>query len=219
MILETLGRAKADNPLFRVLSEAGSLGHDTRTSGEDRLVMSGLSWDNYQQLDAALGQDRSEPRLYFFKGELEIMTTSLLHEKIKKLLSTLLEDYLYESGTEIYPHGQATLKLLNEAGAEPDESWCLGEEKEFPDLILEIVLTSGGLDKLEIYRRFAIPEIWLWQKGALKIWTLRTDRSVYEGSLKRSLLLPALNIEELNRCLGIDSWREARRAFRASWNK
>jgi Uma2 family endonuclease len=219
MILDILGRAKLDSPLFRVLSEADLLGHESRTSGEDRLVMSGLSWDTYQQLDAALGQDRSEQRLYFLKGELEITATSLLHEKIKKLLSTLLEDYLYESGIEIHPHGRATLNLLNETGAEPDESWCLGEEKEFPDLVLEIVLTSGGIDKLEIYRRFPIPEIWLWQKGALKIWTLRRDRSGYEGPLKRSQLLPALDIQELNRCLEMDSWREARRAFRASWSK
>jgi len=60
------------------------------------------------------------------------------------------------------------MRILKEAGAESDESWCFGQQKQFPDLVLEIALSSGGLDKLEIYCRFAVSEVWLWRKGGLE---------------------------------------------------
>ena len=103
---------------------------------------------------------------------------------------------------------------LKQAGAEPDESWCLGEEKEFPDLVLEIALTSGGVNKLELYRRFKVPEVWFWRKNAMEILRLRQDGSGYDR-INQSRLLPKLDVALLQRCVGIVSWREARRAFRA----
>ena len=106
------------------------------------------------------------------------------------------------------------MRILKEAGAEPDESWCLGEEKEFPDIVLEIALTSGGIDKLDIYRRFSVREVWLWRKGTLEIWTLRRQGSAYDGPARKSRSLPGLNVAALERCLALKSWREARRAFR-----
>jgi len=151
------------------------------TNPEERLIICGLSWQRYLDLDKALGDDRPGPRFYYLDGDLEIMTTSNEHERIKKWLGGFIEDYFLHLDTEIVTRGQATMRLaLKEAGAEPDESWCLGEEKEFPDLVLEIALTSGGVSKLEIYRRFAVPEVWMWRRGRLEIHTLRADGSGYE---------------------------------------
>src|SRR6266496_3839416 len=121
------------------------------TEPEERLIICGLSWQRYLDLDKALGDDRPGPRFYFLDGDLEIMTTSKEHERIKTWIGDLLAIYFDEIEDEIMPRGQATMRLaLKEAGAEPEESWCLGDEKEFPDLVLEIALTSGGLNKLEI---------------------------------------------------------------------
>jgi Uma2 family endonuclease len=106
------------------------------------------------------------------------------------------------------------MRILKEAGAEPDKSWCIDEEKQWPDLVLEIALTSGGTPKLDIYRRFGVPEVWLWLKGALEVWTLRRNKSGYDGPASKSRLLPALDISLLTRCVMKDSWREARREFR-----
>ena len=62
-----------------------------------------------------------------------------------------------ETGIEIMPRGQATIRAaLKEAGAEPDESWCIAEEKEFPDIVLGVALTCGGLNKLTIYSQFRV---------------------------------------------------------------
>ena len=186
------------------------------TEPEERLIICGISWQRYLALDKALGDDRPGPRFYYLEGDLEIMTTSKEHERIKKWLASLVEIYLEEKAIEIMPRGQATMRLaLKEAGAEPDESWCIWEEKEFPDIVLEIALTSGGVSKTEIYRRFHVPEVWFWRRGKLEIFKLRTDGSGYDR-VARSGLLPDLDPALLERCVQIRSWLEARRAFRAT---
>jgi hypothetical protein len=85
--------------------------------------------------------------------------------------------------------------------------------------VLEIALTSGGIDKLEVYRQFAVPEVWVWRKGKLEIWALRRDRVAYEGPFRKSRLLPGLDIAALVRCLNLNSWLEARRAFRRTFDR
>ena len=182
---------------------------------EERVVLCGVSWARYLALDAALGHDRPGPRMYYLDGELEIMSTSEEHERIKKWISDFLADFFFDLGTEIFTRGQATMRdALKQAGAEPDESWCLGEEKKFPDLVFEIALTSGGVRKLETYRRFAVPEVWIWRKKNLEIFTLRPDGSGYDTS-SASRLLPDLDLDLLRRCVALPSWQQARRAFRA----
>jgi Uma2 family endonuclease len=217
MIAELFTEPEARRPfekVFRPATSGASNGNSALAPSEERVVLCGVSWEQYEQLDKELGDDRPAPRLYWFDGQLEIMTTSLKHEKLKEWLGSLLEDYFFDLEMETFPHGQATLKRLEEAGAEPDKSWCLGEEKEFPDLVLEIALSSGGIPKLDIYQRFGVPEVWLWRKDAREIWLLRPDKSGYDGPARKSRLLRDLDIGLLERCLAMPSWREARSAFR-----
>ena len=56
---------------------------------EERMVICGVSWERYLALDKALGDDRPGPRFYYLDGELEIMTTSNEHERIKKWIGDL----------------------------------------------------------------------------------------------------------------------------------
>ncbi len=184
------------------------------TEPEERIIRCGTSWDRYLALDKAFGDDRPTPRFYYLDGELEILTTSSEHERIKKWFGDLLGDYFMHVGLDVMPRGQATLRAaLKQAGAEPDESWCIGTDKEFPDLALEIALTAGGVDKFEIYRRFGIPEVWFWRCHKLEIYVLNTAGR-YE-LLPQSRLLPGLPLALLERCLAIPSWRQARQTFRA----
>ena len=195
-----------------------SLEPDRLTDGhepEARAVYSDLSWERYLALDQALGEDRPVPRLYYLDGDLEIMSTPDEHERIKKWIADCVSDYLMELDLTIMPRGNATMQLaLKEAAAEPDEAWCLGKLGQFPDLVLEIALSSGGVRKLDLYQRFAIPEVWLWRKGKLEVHALRADGSSYERTEQGSRLLPGLDVALLERCVAITDWREARRAFR-----
>jgi Uma2 family endonuclease len=188
------------------------------TDPEQRVVYYGISWERYLAIDERLGEDRPGPRLYYLDGQLEIMGTSNEHERIKKWLGDLLADFFLEKGIEIMPRGQATMRLaLKAAGAEPDESWCLHEEKQFPDLVLEIALTSGGINKLDVYRRFKVPEVWFWRRNKLEIFALGASGD-YEPS-PASQLLPGLDLALLEHCVGIRSWQQARRTFRAALSK
>ena len=78
------------------------------------------------------------------------------------------------------------MRIMGEAGAEPDESWCIGEEAEFPHLVVEVALTSGGISKLELYRRFGIGEVWIWRKEKIEAWVLREDRAGYDVHRRRA---------------------------------
>src|SRR5437762_2671352 len=191
---------------------------DSRTSHlepEQRVVFCGISWNRYLAFDEKLGDNRPGPRLYYLDGELELMTTSNEHERAKTWIGDFLADYFLETGAEIITRGQATMRLaLKQAGAEPDESWCIGPEKDFPDLVLEIALTSGGVRKLEVYQRFKVPEVWFWRRNKLEIFALSAS-GAYEP-LQRSRLLPTLDIPLIERCVAIPSWQQARQTFRAS---
>jgi Uma2 family endonuclease len=182
---------------------------------EERFIVCGMGWRRYLALDEALGAERPDPRMYYLDGSLEFMTTSSEHERLKEWIGGFMDLYFDHIDTEIFTRGQATMRsALAEAGAEPDKSWCVWSEKEVPDLVLEIALTSGGLDKLEIYRRFEVPEVWIWRKEKLELHLLREDGTGCVAS-PRSRLLPELAPDLIVRCLSTPSWREARRAFRA----
>ena len=207
-------QARAENMRAAVLS----LDPDVLADGhipEARVVYYGLSWQRYLALDQARGDDCSVPRLYYLEGELETMSTSDEHERLKKWFASCMDLYFDQIDIPIMPRGQATMQLaLKEAAAGPDESWCLGEIGKFPDLVLEIALSSGGVRKLDLYQRFAIPEVWIWRKGKLEVHALRADGSGYERVAQGSRLLPGLDVALLERCVAITDWREARRAFR-----
>lgn len=113
------------------------------------------------------------------------------------------------------PRGQGTMRAdMKAAGAEPDESWCIGGERKFPDLVLEIALTSGGINKLETYRRFEVCEVWFWRQNHVEIYALDASGK-YERSLT-SRLLPGLDIDLLERCVAVRDWQLARKTFRAA---
>src|SRR3954454_12133057 len=102
---------------------------------EQRLVFGGVGLAAHLELDEALGHDCPGPRLYYLDGDLEIMSTSEEHERIKKWVGFCVDDFLIHNGILNMPCGQATMHLAERTGAEPDESWCLGGEKPLPDLV------------------------------------------------------------------------------------
>lgn len=99
--------------------------------------------------------------------------------------------------------------------AEPASSWCIASEKKFPDIALEVILNEGGIPKLDLYQRFGVPEVWIWQNGSLAIHRLGADGSAYHP-VKTSGLLPGLDFDVLHRCTAINDWLTVRRTMRAA---
>lgn len=153
-----------------------------------------VSWEQLEQLDINLFGTGA--RLTYLDGILEIMSPlSDEHEDSKKTLAMLVEVYMRIKNIRFYSRGSATLgKRENKTRREPDESYNLGRKKSIPDLILEITVTSGGINKLEIYKRLRIPEVWFWEDGLLSVYCLQADE--YE-KVTKSALLPELDLELL----------------------
>ncbi|MFK0732963.1 MAG: Uma2 family endonuclease [Gloeotrichia echinulata GP01] len=191
---------------------------------EEKFTTSGISWEIYEALLAKL-EDNSHYRVIYLDGVLEIVSPSLRHEKFKKRLGALLETYLDENGFQYTPMGSTTLRnRLKKAGAEPDECYCIGEEKDIPDLVIEVIVTSGSINKLETYRRLGIAEVWFWESNRLKIYHLREEiPSVFKetygyAEIEGSELLPELNISLLEECTLISDHTTAKREFKQRIN-
>ena len=134
---------------------------------EERFITNGVSWQQYEELLLNLG-DCPRYRVTYLEGTLEIMSPSRSHEFYKKNIGRLLEAYLEETRTPFWGLGSTTFRKQDKkGGTEPDECYCINTEKELPDLAIEIVLTSGGVDKLKVYQKLGVKEVWFWQKRAV----------------------------------------------------
>ena len=181
------------------------------TDREQRLLMPGTyNWEQFEALEALL-TDSPGLRITYWDGSIEIMTLGEPHELIKKSLAILLEAYFIAMEIEFIPVGSATRRGEEKGTSfEPDESYYLYVKKEQPDLAIEVILTSGNLRKLEKYRRFQIPEVWLWENDRLQVYCLKIDDY---NLVDRSQLLPSLDLDLLVRCIQIPSRLAAMKTF------
>jgi len=159
----------------------------------NKLLLNGISWEKFEQLESTF-QDINGVRFIYLDGDLEIiMSPSQAHEETKSLIGNLLETYMRQKGIRFYMWGSTTLGNKEITGQkEPDESYNIHSKKEIPDLIIEVIVTSGNINILEIYRRIAISEVWFWEDGVLTIYHLKNDQYV---KINQSQLLPELDIE------------------------
>ncbi|MBD2300325.1 Uma2 family endonuclease [Nostoc sp. FACHB-190] len=182
---------------------------------EEKFITTGVNWQMYEALLAKL-EDNSHYRVTYIDGILEIVSPSIRHENLKKRLAILIERYLYLKRIRFSPMGSSTVKKqLKQAGVEPDECYAIGEKKDIPDLAIEVNITSGSLDKLKIYQRLGVAEVWVWQFNQLKLYHLREeiptqflDTHGYE-QITSSEILPELNIALLEQCVQISDDIEA----------
>lgn len=175
------------------------------------LTLYGVSWEQFEAIDAVLA-DFPEIRLTYLDGILDIMSPlSDEHEDTKSTISLLVEVYFRMRSLRFYMRGSPTLGS-KELGSrcEPDNSYNLGTKKEIPDLVLEVVITSGDVNKLEKYRRIGVAEVWFWRKGQLYLYHLRSDG--YEA-IAQSELLPELDIPLLVHYANMEDQYDAVKEF------
>lgn len=184
---------------------------------EDHFVhLYGVSWEQYEQILAMRG-DHSAPRITYVDGVLEIMSPSIHHESVKSNVGCLVEVWMEERGIEYRKLGSWTLKKEAEKkGAEPDECYALGDDVRDPvrpDLAIEVVWSHPGMDKLPVYAELGVPEVWIWEKGALQVQVLR-DGGYVESTA--SEVLPGIDLEQLATFLDRTSTSAAKREYRAA---
>ena len=154
---------------------------------DDQIAVLHVSWEQYGAISRTRC-GRSSPRMAYLDGELEIMTTSARHDFFKKLIARLLEAYVDEMELDFAGYGSATYrKKPEQAGVEPDECYVVGlKDRSVPHVAIEVVVTHGGIDKLEIYRRLGVREVWFWIEDRFEIYAIsetgriaKRDRSAY----------------------------------------
>lgn len=190
----------------------------------DRVVLRNISWEQFENLLATLGDQRGA-HIAYDNGSLEIMTPLPEHEHFKEVFGDAVKDIADELELDYESYGSTTWrKRAKMAGVEPDNCFYfqnkavvrgrldvdLAQGDPPPDLALEIDLTSKSLDRFPIYARLDVPEIWCYDQGELKIYHLQSGEYV---SAETSLSLPNLPIKQLPHI--IENYRsQGRRAIR-----
>jgi Uma2 family endonuclease len=180
-------------------------------SADQRVMMYGLRWADYEILLAIRGE-KSTPRYTFLRGTLEIMSPSIDHERVKTNLARILETWAFLNEVDLIGVGSWTLRSApKERGLEPDECYFIGQhDKARPDIAIEVVFTSGGMDKLPIYEGLGVPEVWIWEAGEIQVWELGEH-----GYARRagSGLVPSLDLPRLAACAAIENQVQAVKRF------
>jgi len=171
-----------------------------RSPAEQRVVLHNVSWGTYERL-LEDHENNSAPRFTYDRGELEIMSPSPEHEKLNRRMAQLVMALTEETGVEAEDFGSTTFRREDlERGFEPDSCFYIENEESVrgksridlsvdppPDLVIEIDITSPSLNKLSIYTRIGVPEIWRYDGKRVTILKLEGDGYVEANA---SVVLP-----------------------------
>jgi Uma2 family endonuclease len=186
----------------------------------DHFVYLHVDWNGYQQLLAMRGES-AVPRITYLEGLAELMSPSRYHELDKKCFARLLETWSEIANVPLEGYGSWTLEDEKAArGAEADECYTVRRvvksDDDRPDIAIEVIWTSGGINRLEVYRKLGVREVWFYERGALRFFALRREGDDVYREIPRSELLPELPIDVLLQCMQEPDQTSAVRALRAS---
>jgi len=183
---------------------------------EDHFVhLDGVTWADYERLLEIRG-DHSAPRITYLEGTLEIMSPSAPHDSIKSTIGCLVDVWCLEHDVDFTKYGSWTVKNRRmRRGAEPDECYVFGvvPNPKRPDLAIEVIWTSGGLDKLDVYRKLGVPEVWFWDAERIGVYRLRGERYVASA---HSVVLRGIDLEQLVTFIDRPTTSRAIRDYRAA---
>lgn len=174
-----------------------------------------LGWKDLLVFLKARG-DTSANRITYLDGVLELMSPSVNHELIKKNLARLVEAWATAADVDLRGFGSWTLtSSRSKTAVEPDECYVVGPRgrRQTPDIAIEVKWTTGGLEKLEVYRRLRVREVWLWARGQLVPYLLR---GVHYARARRSALVPELDFALLSKFSTREDQLHATRQFLAA---
>lgn len=168
---------------------------------EQRVVIRHVSWETYEIL-LTENIDASSPRFTYDQGTLEIMSPSSEHEKLKEIVAAIADILAEEWQVEFVRLGSTTFRRIDFGqGAEPDACFYVQKVEQIsgkqeidlridppPDLVIEVEITSPLLNKLPIYARLGVPEIWRYDGREASI--LRLNAGRYEPSRESGVLPP-----------------------------
>ena len=180
---------------------------------EGRVLLRNVSWETYGRLIEER-EERPVPRFSYDRGVMEVMSPSKRHETVSDIAASVVEELSVEWDIDLESAGHTTFRREDVGrGFEPDGSFYFrnieivrGKENldldagdPSPDLVIEVDVTNPSLDKLPIYARLGVAEIWRYAGGRMEI--LLRNEAGEEGyeTAAASGFLPALTTDVLTR--------------------
>jgi Uma2 family endonuclease len=174
---------------------------------EPRFLIQGVGWEGYQKLLDVLA-DRPI-RLTYDRGDVELTSPSIPHEKFKVLFGIFLRALVEELEIPCVGLASTTWRRRDlDRGLEADECFYLAHAEQVmtkssidltidppPDLALEIDITSGSINRQGIYAALGIPEIWRFDGESLRVSLLQPDGGYRESD--HSASFAPLPLDEL----------------------
>ena len=126
------------------------------------------------------------------------------------------ELFCLERNIPLYGFGSTTFrKEKKQRGLEPDECYSRDSDKPTPDIAIEVVVSHGLIDKLDVYRGLGIREVWVFEDAAFHIFTLRSDaRDTRYEPIPTSNVIPEIDLTRLAHHVLEPDQHAALRAFR-----
>lgn len=142
---------------------------------DQRIILQG-TWEKFKLLQQ-VSADSPGIRLAYFDETIEILMPGREHEVFKSTIGYLIVSFLLQQGIKFQSTGSMTQEADRVASAQADESYFIGEwvSKSIPDLSIEVVFSSGGINKLARYQAIGVPEVWFWQDGVFSLHRLRSN--------------------------------------------
>lgn len=183
-------------PIKNIVLEPGSV-----------LTITDITWEKFEAILEELGEKRSA-RIAYSNGVLEIVSPLPAHERPNRIIGRIVTILLDARNLDWEDFGSTTFRRKKkQAGLEPDTCFYIGENAKRvrecmmsmnldvyppPDLAIEADVTSKAT--LEAYAGIQVPEVWIYNKGKLKI-NLLNDGEYQESPT--SLVFPDLPITQL----------------------
>ena len=125
---------------------------------DQRIVDRGRTWTQFKHIQKGF-EGSTGIRLFYYNGTIEILMPGRDRELFGQVIGCLVTCFLAQKGIFFQPTGARIQEREGEASAQADQSYCIGSVKPIPDLSIEVIFTSGGIDKLARYRMLEVPEV------------------------------------------------------------
>ncbi|NJN30287.1 MAG: Uma2 family endonuclease [Synechococcales cyanobacterium RM1_1_8] len=140
---------------------------------EKRITLSQVSWEKLEAILEDLGNQRST-HITYYQGKLEILEPWTHHDRIVRLMDSLLRLLADESGDDLCGGGSQLLKHSERGIAiQPNACYYLAQRPRFgdraeldlrqvapPELAIDIQLHRASLKRLGLFAGLGIPEVW-----------------------------------------------------------
>ncbi len=159
---------------------------------------------DYEQLLTQFG-DRPIPRIRFRDNHILLMSPLPEHSNQVDILSDLIKILLRHNNIDWHSFTPLTLKLEGQSGIEPDACFYIQNYQQIlgkqrlnlsidppPDLAIEIDVTS--FTRIEDYIPLAIPEVWIYKKGELKVYQFENNSYLATDT---SQIFPDFSVKEI----------------------